>query len=259
MKLLLILSFANLCLGGLSVSANESPRYQVVSDVDDTVKATHVTSKLAAAYNGLFRNQSFSGMPALLQGMAKSAEVTFISGSPLSLRLKLKYFLKSRNFPAHTLFLRDWFREKDQSAYKRERLERLARFSTNPFILIGDDTEADPEIYAQFASDHPGRVLAIYIHRITGQEIPADQRPFYSALDIAAWELADKRLAPVDFQKTAVAILYPFKDTQLIPRFGICPDPRYPETNTPPSLTQLGLIDFQNQVERIIQFHCQTR
>jgi phosphatidate phosphatase APP1 len=35
-----------------------------------------------------------------------------------------------------------------------------------PFILIGDSGQKDPEIYAKIVTEHPGRVLAVYIRDI---------------------------------------------------------------------------------------------
>ena len=37
--------------------------------------------------------------------------------------------------------------------------------------MIGDSGQEDPEIYADIARDHPDRVAAIYIRRITGLDL----------------------------------------------------------------------------------------
>jgi phosphatidate phosphatase APP1 len=38
-------------------------------------------------------------------------------------------------------------------------------------VLIGDSGQEDPEIYGDIAGDHPERVAAIYIRRITGLDL----------------------------------------------------------------------------------------
>ena len=49
-----------------------------------------------------------------------------------------------------------------------QNLERLARnFPHVRWILIGDDGQHDPEIYAEFAQRHPDRVKAIVIRQLT--------------------------------------------------------------------------------------------
>jgi phosphatidate phosphatase APP1 len=42
----------------------------------------------------------------------------------------------------------------------------LARLPQVPFLLIGDDVQEDPELYANVALQHPGRVPAIWIRAV---------------------------------------------------------------------------------------------
>ena len=52
--------------------------------------------------------------------------------------------------------------------HKLEAIERIMTlYPTLPFILIGDTSQEDPEIYHEVVSRHPSRVLAIYIRNVT--------------------------------------------------------------------------------------------
>jgi phosphatidate phosphatase APP1 len=42
-----------------------------------------------------------------------------------------------------------------------------AFFPDLPFLLIGDSGQQDPEIYARFVQENPGRVLAVYIRDVS--------------------------------------------------------------------------------------------
>ncbi len=63
-----------------------------------------------------------------------------------------------------------------QEATKLRAIEPiLAAYPERRFILIGDSGEQDPEIYAQVARDHPGRVTTIFIRAVRGEKI-GDER-----------------------------------------------------------------------------------
>ena len=48
----------------------------------------------------------------------------------------------------------------------REIEEIFTTYPDLPFILVGDATQKDPEIYRQVMRDFPGRVLAVYIRNV---------------------------------------------------------------------------------------------
>jgi phosphatidate phosphatase APP1 len=52
-------------------------------------------------------------------------------------------------------------------------------------VLLGDSGQADAEIYATFATEHPGRVAAVYIRR-AGVETPVRR----ARLDASTAQLA---------------------------------------------------------------------
>jgi phosphatidate phosphatase APP1 len=49
------------------------------------------------------------------------------------------------------------------------------RYEGNPtFVLFGDTSERDPEVYRQIIAAFPGRVTAAMVHQVT-QDVPADR------------------------------------------------------------------------------------
>jgi phosphatidate phosphatase APP1 len=90
-----------------------------------------------------------------------------VSSSPWNLYDVIADFLEAQAIPAGPLLLRDWDigpSLRSNSGHKLARIrEVLATYPALPFLLVGDSTQEDPEIYGALAREHPGRVLAIYI------------------------------------------------------------------------------------------------
>lgn len=198
----------------------------LISDVDDTVKITHVTSKVRAAGRGLLRNAVYAGMAALYQELG--AELVFVSGSPQSLESKLRRSLIERGgFPEAKFVLRNWLRERDLADFKRMRLQELAHNSAHPLILVGDDSEKDPELFLELANKlPPGRVSAIYIRQNLHRPLPTGVEPFTTAFELAVKELHARRLTTEAALRVGEATLTGAGDggRRLFPPFFICPE-----------------------------------
>src|SRR5688500_8080181 len=78
--------------------------------------------------------------------------------------------------PVGPILLRDW--DLDLSALSSKRLRKhkeplireiLELYPSLPFILIGDDSQKDPEIYRAILDQFPGRILAIYIRNVRAE------------------------------------------------------------------------------------------
>lgn len=155
----------------------------IVSDIDDTLKVSEVHDRRRLLLNTFVHPwRPVPGMAAILRILAGSHadnRVHYLSNSPRQLLPELQAFLDREGFPAGSLHLRDvrvreevFTRIDTGRRHKRARLrELIARFPQRRFLLVGDDGEADPEIYGAIARDHPGHVAGIAIRR-TGD--PAD-------------------------------------------------------------------------------------
>jgi len=82
-------------------------------------------------------------------------------------------FLALQGIPEGPVLLRDW--DLELSALSPTRLrqhkeplirEILDLYPSLPFILIGDTSQRDPEIYREIVRTHPGRIRAIYIRNV---------------------------------------------------------------------------------------------
>jgi phosphatidate phosphatase APP1 len=104
---------------------------------------------------------------------ATSAPLFYLSASPRQLQSSIQAFLDHNGFPRGVLITKRVTNDASsepltsQFAYKLGRLvevfERLRHVS---FVLIGDDGEQDPEIYAALQRRYPTRVTAIWIRRV---------------------------------------------------------------------------------------------
>lgn len=157
-----------------------SPRFAVISDLDDTVLKSDVTSlpqMLGTVLTGNARTRlPFPGVSALYRALVRepsgSNPIFYVSSSPWNFYDLLWTFLKYRRLPLGPIFLRNWGSEllSGGAHHKHGIIERLMKtYPALPFVLIGDSGEQDPEIYAEVVRRNPGRVLAVYIRKVTGE------------------------------------------------------------------------------------------
>jgi phosphatidate phosphatase APP1 len=85
-------------------------------------------------------------------------------------------FLDLQTIPAGPVLLRDWdFRRGAHAAHGHQthKISHITRifetYPSLPFILIGDSTQEDPEIYHRLVATYPSRVLAVYIRNVQAQ------------------------------------------------------------------------------------------
>lgn len=158
--------------------------YGVISDIDDTIMHTGVTSllKWKVIINTFFRNAStripLEGASELYRLLHRgrsgrnSNPIFYVSHSPWNLYRYLVLFLRTNHFPKGPILLRSMssFRRRGRTNGKPHKQKEIANIlKTYPelsFILIGDGGEQDPDIYMELAERFPSQVSAIYIHAI---------------------------------------------------------------------------------------------
>lgn len=163
----------------LQIIDPRSSRLGIISDLDDTVIKSDVTSLTQMLSTVLLGNAHtrlpFPGVSALyraLKGRQENNPIFYVSSSPWNIFDFLWNFLQYRNIPLGPLFLRNWgeglFSGKGHTHHKLSIIEELlSRFPQLPFVLIGDSGEQDPEIYAEVVRRHPQRILAVYIRDVS--------------------------------------------------------------------------------------------
>lgn len=179
--------------------------FLLVSDLDDTVAVTHVTSTrklLASTFLEDAETQpAVPGMAALYRCLTRAgAPLVLVSGTPVQLAPRVARFLEKNGFPPAVLELRNLGWRTLRGGYKEPVLARLAaRFPGVPMVLVGDSGERDPEIYAAFMEGHPDRVLRAYVRKATAAPGPAARFArvllFEDPAEVAA-DAAARGLAP---------------------------------------------------------------
>ena len=165
--------------------------------------------------------------------------------------------IERAGFPAARFVLRDWTRERDTAAFKRQRLGALAAASPRPVILVGDDTERDPELFLEVAAAQaPGRVAAIYIRRNLHRDLPEGVIPFVTAFDVAVHEVAAGRLSAEAAVRVGEATLTGAGDQgrRLYPPFYRCPTPA-PVVN----VRSAALAAMGARIRQLTETVCQAR
>ena len=158
--------------------------YGVISDIDDTILHTGVTSffKLRLLKNSLLTNAyvriPLKGAPELYKKLhlGKSGKnknpMFYLSNSPWNMYQYLKLFLDFNKFPKGPILLRNFRTPFDKSLKpekphkQKEIINILKTYPDLKFILIGDSGEHDASIYTDMAVQYPDRVLAIYLRSV---------------------------------------------------------------------------------------------
>ncbi len=155
----------------------------LVSDIDDTVVVTALPRPLLAAWNSFVLDEHARtptpGMAVLMHRVLESnprSPVVYLSTGAWNVAQTLSRFLSRNLYPFGPLLLTAWGPTEDRwfrsgMEHKVTQLERLAQdFPHMKWLLVGDDGQHDPEIYADFARRHPEKVRAIVIRQLTPSE-----------------------------------------------------------------------------------------
>jgi phosphatidate phosphatase APP1 len=155
-------------------------RIGLVSDVDDTIVETGLSRGLeflrATLLTEVGDRTPLPGAAALYRALVaapgRPRPVFYLSTSPWNLHEMLLEFIALRRFPLGPLLLTDWGPSKGglfrigAQEHKLGVVRRLlAEHPRLGLVLVGDSGQADPEIYATLAREHPDRILAVYIRR----------------------------------------------------------------------------------------------
>jgi phosphatidate phosphatase APP1 len=157
--------------------------FGVISDLDDTVIQSRITSFLQAVRTVMLGNARtrlpFPGVAAFYRALERGADgerrnpIFYVSSSPWNIYDVIADFMDIQRIPTGPIHLRDW--DVGLDALTSSRLKRhkeplireiLELYPSLPFILIGDDSQKDPEIYRSIIDGYPGRILAIYIRNV---------------------------------------------------------------------------------------------
>jgi phosphatidate phosphatase APP1 len=175
----------------------------IISDIDDTVKVTHVLDRRRMWEATFYKPfEAVDGMPAAYRRLAATGvPIHYVSSSPWHLAAPLMEFMTANGLPLSSIALKH-FRLKDRTRLnivkpgreiKPPEIEAiLTRYPGRHFMLIGDSGEDDPEVYAESLRRHSMQITRIYIRNVTGAK--RDDERFakvFAGVDAARWVLFD--------------------------------------------------------------------
>lgn len=159
--------------------------FGVISDIDDTVIQSDVSNLIRMVRTVLLGNARtrlpLPGVAAFYRalhagpGDESNSPMFYVSNGLWNLYDLLEDFFALNKIPGGPiLLLRNWgvYRDEILPTEQYEHKLSLARqiidlYSDLPFILIGDSSEADPEIYYELVRQYGGRILAVYIRNVS--------------------------------------------------------------------------------------------
>lgn len=158
--------------------------FAVISDVDDTFLISHSGSFLLRLKELLTQNartrRAFPGVVEHYQALAlaqttpnKPNPFFYVSSSEWNLYDYLKEFCRWHGMPEGVFLLSSMKRLKsfwntggNNHDGKFTRIARIMdEFPQQRYVLIGDDSQRDPMIYAELVQKFPGRIICVYIRQ----------------------------------------------------------------------------------------------
>lgn len=165
----------------VDISTDGNQAVRVVSDVDDTLKLTEVTSGMRTVFCNTFVRPYdqvvVPGTPSWLRSLyGQRVGIHYLSNAPNELQAIVSDFLLVNHFPPGHIQLKDypsgafdllnaWLEPAGER--KRSGLTKiLCAFPHSSFILLGDAGELDLDLYTSVAMEYPHQIRAIYIRNV---------------------------------------------------------------------------------------------
>ena len=154
--------------------------YGIISDIDDTVLQTHVTSRfrLKMLYATFVQNAHqrlpMEGVVELFNAFVGGGDgrqtnpIFYVSSSPWNIYDLLAQFMELQGLPKGPILLRDYGIRPSGPflSHKTETISHILKtFPDLPFIMLGDTASKDADYYLELAKQFPGRIKAIYIRQ----------------------------------------------------------------------------------------------
>ncbi|PQO36027.1 DUF2183 domain-containing protein [Bremerella cremea] len=158
----------------------------VISDIDDTVKHTHVSTRKDMLANTFLHE--FATVPGMVELYQKwyeqGAAFHYVTSSPWQLFEPLSDLFHQKGLPGGSFHMKS-VRFRDPTVLqlfiarrwgKRKAIKQILRtFPKRKFVMVGDSGEKDPETYGVMARRYPDQILKIFIRDLGGKK-SNDQR-----------------------------------------------------------------------------------
>ncbi|WEK36311.1 MAG: DUF2183 domain-containing protein [Candidatus Pseudobacter hemicellulosilyticus] len=165
--------------------APDPGQYAIISDIDDTFLISHSSNLRKRLFVLLTQNaysrQPFEDVVRHYQALAKAGSVNggsnpffYVSSSEWNLYNYILDFTRKNELPKGVFLLSQlkrlseaWKTGQNKHATKFTRIVRiLEAFPDQQFILLGDDSQQDPVIYASVAEHFGTRIRAVYLRNV---------------------------------------------------------------------------------------------
>ena len=183
----------------------------VISDIDDTIKMTGVTSRKSLLRNTFLRKfKSIDGMSDVYNvWKGQGVEFHYVSSSPWQLYDPIAALLQSDGFPDGTMNLRI-FRLRDHMLRRVLLVRRrgkasvvkklVATFPQRKFVLVGDSGERDANLYGAVTRKFPERVAKVLIRNLPDNPMSEKRcQKAFKKIDADKWGVFEEPDEIIDF------------------------------------------------------------
>ncbi|MGE3609503.1 MAG: phosphatase domain-containing protein [Bacteriovoracaceae bacterium] len=208
----------------------------LVSDIDDTIKNSHVLDLDELLRNSIkTAHMSFMGMADVYQKMVDDKtidSIVYLSNAPKSLMHKYhQLFLDQNQFPEGTLILKRHIFTKNHKVRALRQL--IEEQSPDELLLIGDNGEHDTEIYEQIESEYPKLKMTTFIHQVYskfgvdnnfGKPLEQGQLGFATSVDLSAQLKKQNFLSDESYASIISTFIPVALEDRLFPSWQDCRD-----------------------------------
>lgn len=191
---------------GLTVKAYAN-RLLVISDIDDTIKVSHILSNSGKVSRASDVTTPFRGMAelyrAIIQENQQNRRVVYLSNAPATiagipaLMISHKTFLSFNEFPYGEVELRENIFDKNHKINTIRRL--IYEEKPDTVILFGDNGERDPEVYHQAYLEFGNKVKMItFIHQMYLTKAPFYIPDYFAELGMKVFPEQNAFVTPVE-------------------------------------------------------------
>jgi len=154
-----------------------SKRLAIISDIDETILHSHTKSAPKRIYTTLFKPAHKRGVVTFTKELflayrAKNPRYYYVSKSEANLFKIISEFLISNDLPKGILLLTPYLnfkkliKNQKELDFKKNTIEKIITLSpSKEFILVGDDSQKDVEIYTDVAKKFPKQISSIFIRQ----------------------------------------------------------------------------------------------
>ncbi len=160
-------------------------QYAIISDIDDTFLISYSSNLRKRLFVLLTENaysrKAFDGVVKHYQALANAGTQVdepnpffYVSSSEWNLYDYIREFAKKNELPKGIYLLNTmkrlsqaWKTGQSKHGTKFIRISRILQaFPAQEFILLGDDSQQDPVIYASIVEHFPGQIKAVYLRNV---------------------------------------------------------------------------------------------